>query len=259
VRTFKLTLAYDGTAYAGWQVQPGRPTIQESLETAFETVVGQRVRTIASGRTDAGVHALGQVVSASIQAALSGEALRRALNANLPRDIAVLDVAEVPPDFHAIRHAIRKRYRYQIHDGGVRDVFSLRFAWQYPYGRLDAGAMQRASAALLGCHDFRCFQSSGAERRTTVRTIVDLTVFRNSSNEDGHCGGLGDRRDWITVEVEADGFLYNMVRAIVGTLTEVGRGKQPEHWPAVILATGDRGRAGPTAPPQGLFLVNVTY
>ncbi|MDY0170645.1 MAG: tRNA pseudouridine(38-40) synthase TruA [Thermoguttaceae bacterium] len=262
MRTFKLTLAYDGTAYEGWQVQPGRPTIQDALETAIEEVTCQRVRAVASGRTDAGVHAFGQVVAFSANTSLSCQALRRALNANLPRDIAVLDAAEAPADFHPIRDARRKRYRYVIYDGAVRDVFFLRFAWHYPYGRLDAAAMQRAAKPLLGRHDFRSFQTAGADRKTSVRTVFELPVRRGSARNEpllGNPGEGSDGQDWILLEIEADGFLYNMVRAIVGTLTEVGRGARLEHWPAEVLAARDRRVAGPTAPPHGLFLVNVTY
>ena len=262
MRTFKLTIAYDGTAYEGWQVQPGRPTIQESLEAAIERVTADRVRTVASGRTDAGVHAIGQVVGFQANTSLDGEVLRRALNANLPRDIAVLAAVEAPAGFHPIRDARRKRYRYIVHDGEVRDVFTRRFAWRYPYGRLDVAAMQRAAEPLVGRHDFCSFQTSGAERKTSVRNVFELTVRRGSPTEEVLPAVPAEARrhqDWITLEIEADGFLYNMVRAIVGTLAEVGRGARPETWPADVLAARDRRAAGPTAPPHGLFLVNVTY
>ncbi len=249
MRTLKLTLAYDGTNYAGWQVQPGCRTVQGTLEAAIEKITGQRVRVLASGRTDAGVHALEQVVGFRSKSQLSTRVLRRALSAELPRDIAVLDVAEAPEDFHAIRDARRKRYRYVIHDGSVRTVFQRQQCWQYNRGRLNAEAMDRAAKALLGKHDFSSFQSSGAERESSIRTIFEIGVER----------GRGDQHDWVTLEVEADGFLYNMVRAIVGTLVDVGRGAQSETWPAEVLLAADRSAAGPTAPPQGLFLVRVDY
>ncbi len=279
VRTLKLTIAYDGTNYAGWQIQPGRPTVQDTLEKAIEKVTGQHSSTLASGRTDAGVHAQGQVVGFRTDSPLPPDVLRKALNATLPHDLAVLEAAEVPDGFHPIRDAVRKRYRYAIHDGPVRDVFRRQFAWHYRYGRLDAEAMQRAAAALLGKHDFSSFETSGAERQTSVRTIFDIFVERvgcvqrtvdagvNSecrgalhapyelSVAQGRAGGA----DFITFEVEADGFLYNMVRAIVGTLVEVGRGKRPEDWPGEVLRAQDRRLAGPTAPPQGLLLVSVAY
>jgi tRNA pseudouridine38-40 synthase len=245
MRTIKLTLAYDGTGYAGWQVQSDRPTVQSTLEAAIEKITGQRSRTIASGRTDAGVHALGQVVGFRTDTHLSPEVLARALNAELPRDIAVLEAAEVAEGFHPIRDVVRKRYRYVLHDGPVRDVFRRAYCWHYCGGRLDADAMHRAAQTLLGQHDFSSFETAGAERGTSVRTVSDIFARRSG--------------DWITVEVEADGFLYNMVRAIVGTLVEVGRGARPESWVGEVLEAADRSAAGPTAPPQGLFLVQVDY
>jgi len=248
MRSIKLTLAYDGTAYSGWQVQPGETTVQEVLERAIEKVTGQQVRAIASGRTDAGVHALGQVVGFRTETHLSTDVLRRALNAELPHDVAVLEAADADEGFHPIRDAVRKRYRYVIHDGPVRDVFRRRYCWQYNR-RLDAAAMARAARALLGRHDSSSFETSGAERKDSIRTIHEIQVER----------GRGEERNLVTIEVEADGFLYNMVRAIVGTLVEVGRGAEEEAWVAQVLAAADRRAAGPTAPPQGLFLVRVQY
>ena len=285
MRTLKLTIAYDGTDYAGWQCQPNKPTVQETLEHAIEKVTGQRGRTLASGRTDAGVHALGQVVGFRTESTLSPDVFVRALNANLPHDIAVLDAVEAPNGFHPIRDAHRKRYRYMIHDGPVRDVFLRHYAWHYFYGRLDADAMRRAAEPLLGKHDFRSFESSGAPRKSSVRTVFDLTVSRgragqgdeelNRSGIVSPCPnsphpnplpegeGTNSRGRWagdfITIEIEANGFLYNMVRAIVGTLVQVGRGAQPESWPGEVLSAMDRCVAGPTAPPEGLFLVHVEY
>lgn len=248
MRTVKLTLAYDGAAYAGWQVQPGETTVQEVLERAIEKVTGHEVRTIASGRTDAGVHALGQVVGFRTETHLSADVLRRALNAELPHDVAVLEAADAEEGFHPIRDAVRKRYRYVIHDGPVRDVFRRRYCWQYNR-RLDAASMARAARALLGRHDSSSFETSGAKRKDSIRTIHEIQIER----------GRGEDRDLVTIEIEADGFLYNMVRTIVGTLVEVGRGAEDESWVAQVLAAADRRAAGPTAPPQGLFLVRVQY
>ena len=285
MRTLKLTIAYDGTDYAGWQCQPNKPTVQETLEHAIEKVTGQRGRTLASGRTDAGVHALAQVVGFRTESTLSPDVFVRALNANLPHDIAVLDAVEAPNGFHPIRDAHRKRYRYVIHDGPVRDVFLRHYAWHYVYGCLDADAMRRAAEPLLGKHDFRSFESSGAPRKSSVRTVFDLTVSRGRAGQGGeelngngivspcpnspHPNPLPEGEgtnsrgrgagDFITIEIEANGFLYNMVRAIVGTLVQVGRGAQPESWPGEVLSAMDRRVAGPTAPPEGLFLVHVEY
>jgi tRNA pseudouridine38-40 synthase len=247
MRTLKLTLAYDGTAYAGWQVQPGQRTLQGTLEAALAKITRETIRVTASGRTDAGVHALGQVVSFHTESSLPADVFQRALNAELPDDMVVLAAAEAPAGFHAIRDAVRKRYRYLLHDGRVSDVFRRHEVWHYREP-LDAAAMHRAAQALLGKHDFRSFESAW-QRTSSVRTIFDISVVRGRSGDE----------NLIALEVEADGFLYNMVRAIVGTLVEVGRGTRGESWSAEVLAAQDRRTAGMTAPPQGLFLLRVEY
>ena len=259
MRTLRLILSYDGTAYAGWQVQPQCQTVQGVLEAAIEKITGRSTRTMASGRTDAGVHALGQVVAFRTESELHADVLRRALNAELPRDVAVREVTEAPDGFHPIRDAVRKRYRYVIHDGRVRDVFQRQYCWHYVRGRLDADAMNRAAQALLGRHDFSSFESSGAERESSVRTVFDISVKRGRAGRPDQFFADQIIPDQVLLEVEADGFLYNMVRAIVGTLVEVGRGAQRETWPAEVLRAVDRAAAGPTAPPQGLFLLRVDY
>jgi tRNA pseudouridine38-40 synthase len=248
MRFFKLTLAYDGTAYAGWQWQPDLPTVQGALEAALAQVTGEKIRAVASGRTDAGVHALGQVVSFKSETKLAPEVLFKAVNANLPRDVLVLEVREAPEGFHAIRDAVGKRYRYVIQDGPRRDIFARAYAWHVREPLNEAG-MARAAAALLGTHDFTSFETAGSQRLTSVRTVHEILVERLFVE-------LSER---VVVEVEADGFLYNMVRNIVGTLVEVGRGRQSENWPAEVLAARDRRLAGMAAPPQGLFLVRVDY
>jgi tRNA pseudouridine38-40 synthase len=248
MRFLKLTLAYDGTQYGGWQQQPNRVTIQSVLENALRRVTGERVRTAASGRTDAGVHASGQVVSCSLEAEWEHEDLRRALNACLPQDVCLLSIDDAPDGFHAIRDAVRKRYRYQMQTGPLRDVFRRNFVW-HVWHRLDVEAMRAAAQPLLGRHDFASFQTSGSGRKTTHRTLSELTIS---------CHPLLDGQ-FISVDIEADGFLYNMVRNIVGTLVDVGRGKHPPGWVGEVLAACDRRSAGMTAPPQGLCLVSVQY
>ena len=200
MRTLKVTIAYDGSSYAGWQIQRGGRTVQATLEAAIEKVTGHRTRVLASGRTDAGVHALGQVVGFQTESHLAAEVLLRALNAELPRDVAVLDASDVPAGFHATRHAVRKRYRYVIHDGPIRNVFHRQYCWHFIYGRLDVQAMQRAATALVGTHDFSSFETSGAPRKTSVRTVYEIAVERGRGegadfgsiprNEQGRAGGL---------------------------------------------------------------------
>lgn len=251
MRFLKITLAYDGASFAGWQVQPGQTTIQSLLEEAWLAVTNEVVRAVASGRTDAGVHALGQVVSLATGSSLSCDVLTRAVNANLPSEVRVRSIEPAADGFHAIRHALAKRYRYLIQDKGGVDLFLGHYAWQVS-SRLDVEAMSVAAPSLVGCHDFAAYQAAGSERATTVRTVADLSVQRQSIT-------LPIPTDWIVIEVEADGFLYNMVRNLVGTLVEVGRGVQPPSWPAKVLAGRDRRAAGPTAPARGLFLVCVDY
>jgi len=248
MRSFKATIAYDGSEYSGWQIQVDRPSIQQTMEAAIGRITGESTRIVASGRTDAGVHALGQVVSFTSASRLSADELGRALNAHTPRDIAVRDLSEAPDGFHAIRDATSKRYRYIIDDHRLPDVFQRRHAWHVPQ-RLNVEAMAAAARTLQGTHDFSSFEASGSERASSVRTVTDIQVAR----------GTGTLQDNIAIEIEADGFLYNMVRNIVGTLVEVGRGAQDEKWVADVLAAKNRKAAGPTAPPQGLFLVYVRY
>ncbi len=243
-RWLKLTVAYDGTAYAGWQVQPSEPTVQGVVEAAWCEITRETLRVTAAGRTDAGVHALGQVVGLATESQLSTADLHRGLNAVLPEDVAIVAVEEAREGFHATYDAVAKTYRYQIHNGRTPDVFNRRYVWHYPQP-LDAEKMHAAAQALVGKYDFSSFESAGSERPDAVRTLFNLSATRDA--------------DRITVEVTGDGFLYNMVRAIVGTLVEVGKGSRGVGWPAEVLAARDRRLAGQTAPPQGLFLVRVDY
>lgn len=245
-RRLKLTLAYDGQHYAGWQRQPNEPTIQETLENAFTDYTGQRVPVVASGRTDSGVHALGQVACCDFPLSHPVEVVQRAVNFRLPLDIRVLSVEQVPASFHPIASAVKKRYRYQIDDAEVGDIFQRHYVWHIPK-QLDDVAMTEAARLLEGTHDFASFEAAGAPRKTTVRTIYELNVLRREVAP----------RLWI--EVTANGFLYNMVRIIVGTLVWVGKGKETAQWVAAALQQCQRETAGPTAPPQGLFLDRVWY
>jgi tRNA pseudouridine38-40 synthase len=245
MRNIKLTLGYDGSEFSGWQTQPGFRTVQETLEGAITGLTGEpRIRVNASGRTDAGVHAVGQVVNFYTTSNYPPEVLVRGINAHLPADVVVCAVTEVAQAFDANRDARRKLYRYVIHDGPVPDPFLRRYQYHTRW-RLDAAAMRRAAEALRGRHEFHSFETGWPNRMSSVRTVTHLGVNR-----------VGD---WIWLDVEADGFLYNMVRAIAGTLVNVGRGYWSESEVADILRAEDRRRAGPTAPAQGLFLMRVTY
>ena len=244
MRNIKLVVSYDGTDFHGWQTQPGLRTVQQVLEEAVERLTGERLRVNASGRTDTGVHAVGQVVNFRSATKLTPDVLVRAVNAHLPSDLVVREAHDMPQAFDANRDARRKLYRYVIHDGPVPDVFLRRYACHVKR-RLDAAAMRRASRVLVGRHDFRCFETEWPNRASSVRTVTHLALNR-----------MGD---WLWLDVEADGFLYNMVRAIAGTLINVGRGYWPVAQVAEILEAGDRRLAGPTAPAQGLFLMRVTY
>jgi tRNA pseudouridine38-40 synthase len=244
MRNIKLTLSYDGTDFHGWQRQPGLRTVAGVLEEALHELTGELVATTASGRTDAGVHALGQVACFLTASRHSTETIARALNALLPPDLRILGAEEKPEDFHATLDAKSKRYRYVIDNGRVASPFSLRYSW-HVRPPLQADAMLRAGRLLLGKHDFHSFETNWPNRTSSVRTILDLSVERSG--------------EIVTIEVEADGFLYNMVRSIAGTLVRVGTGKRDPEWVAEVLAAESRVEAGPTAPPQGLFLVVVHY
>jgi tRNA pseudouridine38-40 synthase len=245
MRNFKLLLSYDGTDFQGWQTQPGYRTVQETLEAALCKLTGEaKIRVNASGRTDAGVHALGQVVNFFSDMHVPFYKLLGAINAHLPTDIVVHEVEEIDQAFDATHDAVRKLYRYVIHDGPTPSPFLRKYCCPCKH-KLDVAAMSRAAEVLKGRHDFHSFETEWPNRMSSVRTITHLAVSRAG--------------DYIWIDVEADGFLYNMVRAIAGTLMNVGRGFWPESKVAEILNAEDRVQAGPTAPAQGLFLVRVTY
>jgi tRNA pseudouridine38-40 synthase len=248
-RWLKLTVAYDGTAYSGWQFQPDKPTIQGAIEATWQSLTQEALRVTAAGRTDAGVHALGQTVGIATDTHLTNAVLQRGLNALLPEDIRVLVIDEAREGFHATYDAVGKTYEYHIDNTpGWQLPFDRYYAWHYPQP-LDSDAMHRAGQGLVGRHDFSSFETAGSERPDSVRTIHELNVRR----------GAAEREDYITIDVHGDGFLYNMVRTIVGTLVEVGAAKRDIDWPAEVLAAKDRRKAGQTAPPHGLFLVRVDY
>jgi tRNA pseudouridine38-40 synthase len=244
MRNIQLTLAYDGTDFHGWQRQPGLRTVQQVLEDAIEELTVAPTTTYACSRTDAGVHALGQSIHFLTASAHTSETFVRALNALLPADLRVQDARERPQAFHATLDARSKRYRYVIDNATIASPFQLRYAW-HVRRPLDVSRMAAAAAVLLGRHDFHSFETDWPNRTSSVRTIFDLKVERSEAV--------------VTIEVEADGFLYNMVRSITGTLVWVGCGRRPVEWVAQVLKAENRVEAGPTAPPQGLFLVAIRY
>ena len=248
MRSFKITLCYDGLAYHGWQWQDGQPTIQEAIEQGIHQVTGQTARVTGSGRTDSGVHAAGQVAGFRVDTNLAAEVLGRAIHASTPRDIYILKCEETTADFHPIRDALGKRYRYIIQDAGHYDVLARHYAWQVTHP-LDAALMQQGATLLQGTHDFAAFETTGSPRSTSVRTVRELTIER--LDQDGFSR--------IIFYVYADGFLYNMVRNIVGSLVDVGRGARDLQWLATVLANRDRRQAGATAPAHGLTLMQVDY
>lgn len=248
MRTLKLTVAYDGTNYVGWQVQSNGVSIQAKLESAWQKVTGESVRIIASGRTDAGVHALGQVCSVETKTTLTNVRLLRAVNCETPFDMAITQIDDAPEGFHAIRNAVEKTYRYHIQYGRVLDPLRLRTCWFTPV-EIDLKAMREAAVFVTGEHDFASFQGAHSERKTTVRNVLKLNVQPETVH-----GFPGAK-----FEITANGFLYNMVRNLVGSLVRVGRGREEVTWMKWVREQHDRTFAGPTAPAHGLFLDHVVY
>jgi tRNA pseudouridine38-40 synthase len=244
-QNFKLTIEYDGTAYNGWQRQAEAPTVQAALEQALECMTRSSITLIGAGRTDAGVHALGQVANFRCETRLTPEEILKGLNSLLPRDIAIRDCSAMPESFHARFDARSKRYHYRILNRAARAAVGRDYAW-FVHRPLDAGAMRQAAERLIGRHDFKAFESAGSPRAHTRRHVMTAAWAEGP-----------ERR--LTFQIEADGFLRGMVRNIVGTLVKVGLGKMGPSEIDAILASRDRRCAGATAPARGLFLVEVHY
>ena len=239
----KLTITYDGSDYHGWQIQPGQKTIQGTIAEAIEILTGSKVTVTGASRTDAGVSALGQVATVWLDTPVPVENLAKALTQRLPEQIAIKEAVEVDADFDAISSAKTKMYRYSIFTGPVRPVFQIRRCWHRP-GKLDVEIMAEVAEKFVGKKDFKSFAAAADERQSSVRTIIQCNV--------------GKKEDWIYIDIEADGFLYNMVRNIVGTLVEIGRGRWQPYIIDEILKAKDRNAAGPIAPAAGLCLMWIT-
>jgi tRNA pseudouridine38-40 synthase len=250
MRTFKLTLAYDGSGFSGWQVQPGAATIQDTLASAIGRVTGENVLPQGSGRTDAGVHAQGQVASFALESPIPAEGLLVALNDVLPSSVRVLEVKVVPSDFHARKSARAKTYRYRIYRGAICPPFLANYVWHYPYP-LDEEAMTRAAEFVRGEHDFTSFAAVDPERAQEGEVISNVRRIFSSSWE-------RDQQEFIYT-VRGNGFLHHMVRNLVGTFLLVGKGTLQPHDISGILEERSRSAAGATAPASGLYLVSVEY
>ncbi|MCI0498130.1 MAG: tRNA pseudouridine(38-40) synthase TruA [Planctomycetales bacterium] len=244
MRRIKLVIHYDGTGYHGWQRQPDHVTIQETIEAAMERLCGGRIELLGSSRTDAGVHAVGQVAHCDLESPIPACNLAQALNNLLPEDIVIAEAADADAAFDAIGDTKSKWYRYTICTEPVRPVLAIRHCWHRP-GALDVEKMREAAAKLVGQKDFKSFAAAADQRQSSIRTILKCSVAREDS--------------FIYTDVEADGFLYNMVRNIVGTLVEVGRGRWEPDYIDQILAAKDRSAAGPIAPACGLCLMEIHY
>ena len=248
LRNIKLTIAYDGSEYHGWQIQPGCVTVQGVLIEALRSLLGPRARVCGASRTDAGVSALGQVGLIQIDTPIPTENFAKAITDRLPESIAIVKAEDVPMGFDVIGDVKSKLYRYTIYCGPVRPVLHTRHCWHIP-AVLDTEAMRRAAALLVGKKDFKSFAAAADHREDSIRTIFRCDVTE-ASTDDGR---------WVYVDAEGDGFLYNMVRNIVGTLVEVGIGRWPPEKIPEILEARDRTAAGPIAPPNGLCLMWIRY
>ena len=240
----KITVSYDGTAYCGWQVQPNGITVQECVENAVFNATGEKVRVTGSGRTDAGVHALSQVAHFDTNCTIPPQKIYRALNVYLPPDIRVISSKLVSDDFHACNNAKKKTYRYSFYISDVEQPLKERYAFMIEKTP-DITLMKENSKKFVGEHDFKAFCSSGSGAKTTVRTIYSVDVVLKEKD--------------LSVTVTGNGFLYNMVRIMVGTLVDVGCGKTPPSTIDKMLLFGERSLGGKTLPARGLCLMNVEY
>jgi tRNA pseudouridine38-40 synthase len=250
MRNLKIVLAYDGSEFSGWQVQPDAPTIQGTLASAIGRVTGEKVLPQGSGRTDAGVHALAQVATFTTESPIPAQNLVKALNDMLPSSIRVLEAAEVPLDFHARKSVQAKTYRYRIYRGAICSPFLARYVWHYPYP-LDEEAMRQAAGFVIGEHDFTSFAAVDSERGREDETISNVRRIFGSTWE--------RTQDELTYTVWGSGFLHHMVRNLVGTFLMVGKSTLKPEDITRILAARNRSAAGATAPASGLYLVRVEY
>ncbi len=248
MRNIKLVLAYDGTDFSGWQVQPSATTIQGTLAWAIGRVTGEKVLPQGSGRTDAGVHALGQVATFALESSIPAENLGKALSDILPASIRVLEAVEAPAQFHARKSARAKTYRYRMYRGAICPPFLARYVWHHPYP-LNEDAMKQAAALLVGEHDFTSFAAVDPERGEEEGSNV-REVFCSSWERDG---------EELIFTIRGSGFLHHMVRNLVGTFVLVGKGTLRPSDMTKILAARNRSAAGATAPANGLYLVGVEY
>jgi len=244
MRNIKVVVEYDGTDYFGFQRQPGKRTVQGEIENALARILKETVTVYGAGRTDAGVHALGQVVNFKTEGNVPTEKIAVAMNSVLPNDIVARDAAEMPDEFHARYSAKSRIYKYVILNTEIPSALFGRFVWQFPY-YLDVARIRRAAKRLTGVHDFTSFSAAGMETVHRTRELKKLTVRRNG--------------EFVIFELEANAFLHNMARIIVGTLVDIGQGKLEPKGITRILEAKDRRLAGKTAPPGGLVLMEVTY
>ena len=253
MRNLKLTLSYDGSDFAGWQVQPDAVTVQGTLASAIGRVTGEKVLPQGSGRTDAGVHALAQVATFGTESSVPTANFVKALNDVLPASVRVLEVEEVAPDFHARKSARAKTYRYRIYRAAICPPFLSRYVWHYPYP-LDAQAMTQAAGLVEGEHDFTSFAAVDPERSDGGREGVPVSNIRQIFSSSWERQG-----DEFVYTVKGSGFLHHMVRNLVGTFILVGKGTLQSNGLTRILEARNRSAAGATAPASGLYLVNVEY